>query len=171
MSRNEDRLLLGEWACLGALDAGPSHGFALAEQLTPSEPIGRVWSLSRPLTYRAIDRLVAEGLAEVVGEEPGRAGGNRTMIAITRAGRAALRTWLVTPVVHLRDLRSELLLKLVLCDRCGIDDAPLIAAQRAIVDEHERSNEKSDDVVDVWRRNMAAAAATFLDEIGSRRTT
>jgi hypothetical protein len=59
MSRNEDRLLLGEWACLGALDAGPSHGFALAEQLGPSGPIGRVWSLSRPLTYRAIDRLVA----------------------------------------------------------------------------------------------------------------
>jgi PadR family transcriptional regulator AphA len=110
-------------------------------------------------------------LAEVVGEEPGRAGGNRTMIAITRAGRVALRTWLVTPVVHLRDLRSELLLKLILCDRCGIDDAPLIAAQRAIVDEHVRSNEKSDDVVDVWRRNMAAAAAAFLDEVGSRRTT
>ena len=70
--------------------------------------------MSRPLTYRALDQLVAKGCAGAVAVEPGIAGGNRTILAITRRGRARLREWIVTPVDHLRDLRSALLLKLVI---------------------------------------------------------
>ena len=106
--RAEHDLLLGEWACLGILYAAPTHGFAIAARLKPDGDVGRVWSLSRALTYRSLAQLFERGYALEVGEEPGIAGGNRTILAATRTGRAQVRKWLNAPVSHLRDLRSEL---------------------------------------------------------------
>ena len=126
-----EQLLLGEWACLGILYQGPTHGFAIASRLKPDGDIGRVWSLSRPLTYRSLDQLTLRGHIHPIGEERGIAGGNRTILAATRQGRAALRKWVATPVAHLRDLRSELLLKLVIAEQCGIDVVPMLERQRA----------------------------------------
>ena len=31
-----EQLLLGEWACLGILYQGPTHGFAIASRLKPT---------------------------------------------------------------------------------------------------------------------------------------
>jgi DNA-binding PadR family transcriptional regulator len=167
-TREEHVLLLGEWACLGILYAGPSHGFAIAARLKPEGDIGRVWSMSRPLTYRSLEQLTARGFVHAVGEEPGIAGGNRTILAATRTGRARLRTWLATPVMHLRDLRSELLLKLVLADLCGIDPAMLLVEQRAVVERRveilARDADGGDDpdVVALWRAESSRAALRFL---------
>ena len=129
--RDAERLLLGEWACLGILAAGPSHGFAIASRLRSDADLGRIWSLSRPLTYRAIDQLLKHGYAEPVGEEPGIAGGTRTILSITDSGRLALRECLARPVIHLRDLSRELLLKLQLAASLGIETSVLVDAQRA----------------------------------------
>ncbi|MBI5088623.1 MAG: PadR family transcriptional regulator, partial [Actinobacteria bacterium] len=96
-TRTTEQLLLGEWACLGILYPAPAHGFAVAARLKPSGDIGRVWSLSRPLTYRSLEQLAARGYVHAVGEEPGIAGGNRTILAATRTGRAQLRRWLAAP--------------------------------------------------------------------------
>ena len=164
-AREVGQLLLGEWACLGVLAQGPNHGFAVAQELRVTGRIGRVWSLTRPLTYRAIDQLIAHGYVEVIGEEPGTAGGNRTIVAITRSGRAALRAWCRTPVHHLRDLRSELLLKLVVAEVNDIDTSTLISAQRLIVDDFVVANRGSRDVVTSWRHEMALAAKRFLDKL------
>lgn len=152
----EQHLLLGEWACLGILYAGPSHGFAIAARLKPTGDVGRVWSLSRALTYRALDQLTAHGYVEAVGVEPGIAGGNRTILAATRSGRAQVRSWLGSPVTHLRDLRSELLLKLVLADLCGIDVGAMLDRQRAHVVELSDAIDAQvaahpDDIVALWR--------------------
>ena len=131
MSRERgDLLLLGEWACVGILYPAPAHGFAVAARLKPAGDIGRVWSMSRALTYRALDQLVLRGFVQSVGEERGMAGGNRTLLAVTRTGRARFRTWLATPTAHLRDMRSELLLKIVLADGCGIELGPMLLRQR-----------------------------------------
>src|SRR5262245_12243769 len=89
-----DVLLLGEWACLGILADRPSHGYDVSLRLAPGGDVGRVWSLSRSLTYRALDQLAERGLVQSVAEERGRAGGNRTILAPTRQGRARLRRWL-----------------------------------------------------------------------------
>jgi len=105
-ARESHDLLLGEWACLGLLYKKPSHGFAIAARLKPGSDIGRIWSLTRPLTYRALEQLQIHGYVEESGEEVGLAGGNRTLLTITKPGRAILRTWINTPVVHLRDMRS-----------------------------------------------------------------
>jgi len=109
-----------------------------------------------------------------VGEERGIAGGNRTILQITRAGRAQLRTWLATPVGHLRDVRSELLLKLVLAEQCGIDIAPMLREQRARIArmaeslaEFNPEDGNEPDVVALWRRESSEAALRFLDRITS----
>lgn len=168
VARTTDDLLLGEWACLGVLAQGPSHGFAIAARLKPSGDVGRVWSLSRALTYRSIDQLITRGFVHTVGEEPGLAGGNRTILAPTRQGRTRLRTWLVTPVPHLRDLRSALLLKLVLAEQCGVDTTAMRSAQRAVIDAVREALATQlaadpDDVVARWRVESAGAALRFLD--------
>lgn len=166
----EQQLLLGEWACLGVLYPAPTHGFAIAAQLKPGGEIGRVWSLSRALTYRSLEQLTIRGYVQPVGEEPGIAGGNRTILAATRAGRAQLRGWLAAPVLHLRDLRSELLLKLIIAERCGIDVGAMLAAQRAHIAEMSEAisaqiEQAPGDVVALWRSESSNAALRFLDRL------
>jgi PadR family transcriptional regulator AphA len=163
-------LLLGEWACLGILYPAPAHGFAIAARLKPDGDIGRVWSLTRPLTYRALDQLSGRGYIEAIGEERGIAGGTRTILAATRNGRAQLRKWLSTPVLHLRDLRSELLLKLVLAAECGVDLGAMLDAQHAHVAElsatlDAASAASPDDAVAIWRSESARAALRVLERL------
>ena len=163
--------LLGEWACLGVLYDEPAHGWAVARELRPDGPIGRVWSLSRPLTYRSIDRLAERCWIEPKAEEAGGRGPTRTIMAATRSGRARFRSWLRTPVPHLRDLRSELLLKLVFAERLGIDVSAMLQDQRIVVDELAEALAAADaagdgpDVVTLWRAESAAAAQRFLTRL------
>jgi DNA-binding PadR family transcriptional regulator len=166
----DDDLLLGEWACLGILYPAPSHGFAIAGRLKPSGDVGRVWSLSRALTYRSIEQLTVRGYVEPVGEEPGIAGGNRTILAATRSGRAQLRRWLATPVEHLRDLRSELLLKMIVADVCRIDITAMLVAQRDHIAELSnviaaQVDDEPGDAVLLWRSEFSDAALRFLDRV------
>lgn len=167
--------LLGEWACLGVLYDDPAHGWAVARELQPDGPIGRVWSLSRPLTYRSIDRLSERGWIAPRAEEAGDRGPTRTIMAATRSGRARFRSWLRTPVPHLRDLRSELLLKLVFAERLGVDVSAMLAEQRRVVDTlaealttavDDRAGHEP-DIVTRWRVESAAAAQRFLAEMES----
>ena len=84
------------------------------------------------------------------------------------AGRDALRRWLVTPVDHLRDVRSAFLLKLVLLERLGLERGDLVAAQRvAFADLFARraAAPSTDSVATLWRHHSAAAAASFLDAL------
>jgi DNA-binding PadR family transcriptional regulator len=167
---SEHQLLLGEWACLGILYPTPTHGFAIAARLKPAGDVGRVWSLSRALTYRSLEQLAVRDYIRPVGEEPGIAGGNRTILAPTRSGRAQLRKWLATPVVHLRDLRSELLLKLVLAENCDVDISGMLDAQREHIAELAESiaahiEHGTKDVVDLWRIESSQAAVRFLDRL------
>ena len=169
MTRREQGVPLGDWACLGILYGEPAHGWAIARRLRSDGDIGRVWSLSRPLTYRALDQLARRGWIEPVGEEPGEGGPNRTILAATRAGRAQLRAWAHTPVVHLRDLRSELLLKLLFADLHAIDVSAMLDEQRAIVerlaDALTVDGGDDPDAVALWRIESSRAAERFLARV------
>ena len=86
-------------------------------------------------------------------------------------GRAQLRKWLATPVAHLRDLRSELLLKLVIAERCGIDVADMLAraaasrSSRCAAAIDAQVAPTPDDVVALWRSESSHAALRFLDRL------
>ncbi len=165
-----DGLLLGEWACLAVLAEEPAHGYDVALRLAPSGEVGRVWSLSRALTYRAIDQLEQRGFVTAVGEERGKAGGTRTVLAPTRRGRAVVKRWLAEPVPHFRDVRGELLLKLVLSERAGIDTTALLEAQRAVFAPMVAAlaaggGRGRSDPVGVWRYESSRAALRFIDRM------
>lgn len=130
---SERELAPGEWSVLALLSEQPSHGWALAQQMSRGGEVGHVWSVGRPLVYRALEHLEASGLIEPTGSEPGLRGPNRTVYRATGQGRAALASWLFEPVEHVRQVRSLFLLKLVLIDRAGLDPTPLLDAQRALI--------------------------------------
>lgn len=162
-------LLLGEWACLAVLAQGKAHGFAIAKRLAPSGDVGRAWSLTRPITYRSLDALVARGLVEAVRVEPGTAGGDRTVLALTAAGRKAVKAWVAEPVEHLRDLRSAFLVKLLACDLLGVDPRPLLDAQIASVRPMAealaaRATAAPDDPIAAWRAESSASALRYLQD-------
>jgi DNA-binding PadR family transcriptional regulator len=167
-----DSLLLGEWACLGVLAQAPAHGYDVALRLAPTGDIGRVWSLSRPLTYRALDQLARRDLIAPTAEEKGKAGGVRTILSPTKDGRTTVKRWLHEPVGHIRDVRGELLLKLVLSD----DPRPLLEAQRArfapmagALATAGGSRRTTTDPVAAWRYESSRAVLRFIDRMIAER--
>ena len=85
MSRRTS-LTLGEHGVLAMLAEEPRHGWAIVRALAPDGALGRIWTLSRPLTYRAMDNLAARGLVRATGTEPGD-GPRRTILTATASGR------------------------------------------------------------------------------------
>jgi molybdopterin-binding protein len=155
-----------EHVCLSLIGQGLAHGWALGTMLAPDGEIGRIWSLSRPLTYRAVDGLVEKALVTRQGPAAGH-GRDRVVLAPTALGRRSTKRWLDTPVRHLRDVRTELLVKLALRDRSGLDNEALLAAQQEVFGatiDHLSSTHVDDDVVDLWRRENARAVRRFLEQ-------
>ncbi len=170
-------LSLTEWAALGVLCEGRAHGWAVAAALLPDGEIGRVWSSSRPLTYRALSVLRERGHVVETGSEPGRGGPRRTVLAATPKGRRAFRSWRVRPAGHVRELRSELMLKLLFHDRAGIDPVPLLERQRDALVAQERAlglrlaeAEGFERVLDLWRLSTIRAAIRFAQDLGGLET-
>jgi molybdopterin-binding protein len=155
-----------EHVCLALVAEGVTHGWAVGSLLTPTGELGRIWSLTRPLSYRAIDGLVEKGLVSRRGHTPGQ-GRERVLLAPTAEGRRAVRRWLDTPVQHVRDVRTELLMKLALRERAGLDTKPLLMAQQAMLEstiEALTSGTADGGFVELWRREQARAVRRFLDE-------
>jgi DNA-binding PadR family transcriptional regulator len=157
---------------LGLLCEQQSHGWRLVTALRPTGEIGKVWTSPRARVYRAITQLTEQGLIAKNGVEESALGPSRTLLGATPAGRRALTRWLETPVEHLRDVRSVLLLKLLLLDRLGRDPTGLLDAQRqtfAGLAESLRSRVDSTDGFDrtlaLWRHTTAEAALGFLERL------
>jgi molybdopterin-binding protein len=154
-----------EMVCLTLVVQGVSHGWAIGTMLARDGEIGRVWSLSRPLTYRAIDALVERRLVTRRGSSAGR-GRERVLLVPTAGGRRLAAEWLDRPVDHLRDVRTELLTKLVLRDRAGLDSSTLLTEQlrhfEPMIEALARAS-ADDDLVDLWRGESARAVRRFLD--------
>ena len=84
----------------------------------------------------------------------------------------AVAHWLDTPVQHIREVRSHLLLKLALLDRAGVDPTGLLERQKATLEPiAEAINAESpgsagfDATLLAWRRATTAATMNFLDDI------
>ncbi|MBA3742226.1 PadR family transcriptional regulator [Sporichthya sp.] len=151
---------------------GPAHGFALARKLSPEAELGRAWSVSRPQVYRAIEQLAEAGFARAGEVESGSRGPGRTPFQITAAGTRTAREWFDQPVDHLRDARSELLIKLMLRDRMGLPRSPFIDQQyQVFVDLTDALVKRSDadpaDLVAMWRAEMARGVLAAIGRLRS----
>ena len=144
----------------------PRHGWAIHEELSPTGDIGRAWTLSRQLVYRAIDTLVEDGLVKRATPKDG-GGGDKVIISPTAAGKRTALQWLDSPVTHLRDVRTELVLKVMLRDRMGLALAPFLALQHEVFDPLIASINKdaSDSPVNLWRRESANAVKRYLTRL------
>jgi len=176
MSGPEDRSLsLAEWLVLCLVSEEPRHGFAIARILGREGAIGQIWRVPKPVVYRALQRLEQLGLVQIGEQQPSSQGPVRSLVDATLAGRAAAAGWLNRPVEHTRDVRSELLVKLALLDRAGMDAQPLLQAQRAQLQPladalHGRLAGASgfERTLALWRYETVSATVRFLDVLCDR---
>ncbi len=100
-----------EYALLGLLVDGPSHGYDLTHQFSEDTELGKVCRLEMSMLYSLLKKLEREGLItgrdEPVGENK-----TRRIVELTEAGRAEFEAWLAEPVQHNRDIRFSFLVKL-----------------------------------------------------------
>jgi DNA-binding MarR family transcriptional regulator len=161
-----ESLTLAESTCLALVAEHESgvHGWHLVRALAPDGEVGRTWSLSRPLTYRALDRLEGQGL--ITRDRSSR----RHLMRVTAEGRRTLDTFLETPVDHIRDLRTAFLVKCELRRRVGLDIGDLARRQLDHLDTRLDSLieiDPGDDIVLAWRSTSASATREFLRSLGS----
>jgi PadR family transcriptional regulator AphA len=144
----------------------PRHGWAIHEELAPTGEIGRAWTLSRQLVYRAIDTLVEDGLVKRATPKDG-GGADKVIISATALGKRANAKWLDTPVTHLRDVRTELVVKIMLREKFGLVLSPFIDSQRKVFDPliAAINADTSDSPVNVWRKESANAVARYLTQL------
>lgn len=159
---------------LAVLHEEPRHGFAIAALTADGGDLGRVWQIPRPVVYRALGRLEEAALVVPTVVESG-PGPQRTLYAATPEGREAVQRWLHEPVEHVREIRSQLLMKLALLDRIGADPTELLSRQREVLEPIAAAlaverGEGFDQVLLAWRHSTATAALAFLDEISGRPT-
>jgi PadR family transcriptional regulator AphA len=164
-----DDLSLSEWAVLGLVAEGRTHGFEVSRAFARGGPMGKIWTIPRPLVYRTIGSLQSAWLVGAIGASPGERGPERRLVEVTPEGRAALQRWLAKPVAHVRDARSELLVKLALHDRAGTDPLELLEAQSAHLDplvaglrEKLAEAEGFDATLARWRLSSAEALVNFV---------
>jgi DNA-binding PadR family transcriptional regulator len=167
-------MALAEWTVLVLLSQRPAHGFAVSQLTAPDGELGRIWRIPRPVVYRAIGRLLDAGFITPESVEPG-LGPQRTIYTVTARGREEAERWLSTPVEHVRDIRSHLLIKLALLHRADRDPASLLKRQRVALDPIARAIQAPraeaagfDEILLAWRRATAAAALGFLDDITAK---
>jgi DNA-binding PadR family transcriptional regulator len=165
-------LSLAEWLVLCLVSEGPTHGFAIAVLLAQDGSLGQVWHVHKIVVYRAARRLERLGLITVSEKQPSRLGPALAQLQATPAGRHAAEGWLRQPADHPRDLRSELLVKLALLDRAGVDPWDLLRAQRrqlapisdALANEMHTATGYS-HVLALWRHESVSATLRFLDSL------
>jgi hypothetical protein len=95
--------------------------------------------------------------------------------SFTPRGRAQLQEWVQTPVEHLRDLRAELLLKLTLAERCGIEVSDMLESQRHRIEAQAETlagvafdgDGSVRDVVALWRYEASQAGLRFLLQLAA----
>jgi PadR family transcriptional regulator AphA len=170
-------LSLPEWTVLTVVSERPTHGFAIAQLTAPHGELGRIWHIPRPVIYRSIGRLLDLGLLIPGAVESGR-GPQRTLYSATPRGREAVRHWLDTPVEHVREVRSHLLLKLALLDRVGGDPTGLLERQKVTlepiaqaVSAENPTSQGFDATLLAWRRATTAATMSFLEDVTRATST
>jgi DNA-binding PadR family transcriptional regulator len=172
MPRPRDELTAGEWAVLALLAEAPTHGFAVAKAMAPEGEVGRIWSVRRPLVYRAVETLTGMGLVRPAGTVASRSGPRRTVLEATPNGKRAVARWLRQPIAHVRDARSLLMLKLLFLTRRAADLEPLLSVQREqFVKLAERLTTAADEAEGfdrallLWRLESTTAAMRFVETL------
>lgn len=131
MSKGKSALALGEYAILGLLRERPMHGYQIARRFAADLDLGLVLPIDMSNVYALLKDLYEQGLLEghreTVGARP-----PRTVYHLTPEADAILAAWLEEPVGRMREIRSDLLVKLYFTRAVGSwASARLLEAQVA----------------------------------------
>ncbi|MEZ0163311.1 PadR family transcriptional regulator [Kineococcus sp. LSe6-4] len=140
---------------LALLSAGPAHGYDLKGSYDAWFPDAKPLPFGQ--VYATLGRLVRDGLAEVV-ETRSEGGPERTVYAVTAAGRQRLREWLAEPAPPAVAGTEDLVRKAVVALRTRDPDRPA----SSFVDDQRAAH---------LRRIRALAAGDrsgAQDDLGSR---
>ncbi len=100
-----------EYALLGLLFGGPSHGYDLTRHFAPGSSLGKICRLEMSLLYGILKKLERDkmilGREEIVSPNK-----TRRVVELTEAGRKEFEEWLSSPVPHTREVRLGFLVKL-----------------------------------------------------------
>jgi DNA-binding PadR family transcriptional regulator len=169
------RLSLAEWLVLCLVREEPTYGLVLVGLLARDGSLGQVWSVPKAVVYRSLQRLEALGLIQTIGEQRTSQGPVRSLYQATPAGQAAAWAWLSAPVEHARDVRSELMVKLALLDRSGLDSRDLLQAQltrllpvAAALDDRLRATTGFEHTLVLWRHEAMTATLRFLAALAAQ---
>jgi PadR family transcriptional regulator AphA len=110
---------------LGMLSLGPRSGYDIKMVVDRSTRF--FWAASYGQIYPELRRLESEGLIE--GEDAPHGGRSRRVYRITKAGRGALREWLLDSTVTI-EYRDESLLRLFFADAMPREEALLLLEGR-----------------------------------------
>jgi DNA-binding PadR family transcriptional regulator len=115
---------------LALLSRGPAHGYDLKREYDTWFPDAKPMAFGQ--VYATLARLVRDGLAEVV-ETRSEGGPERTVYAVTVAGRQRLRDWLAEPAPPAVSGTEDLVRKTTVALRTTDPDRPptaVVADQR-----------------------------------------
>ncbi|MBN9179067.1 MAG: PadR family transcriptional regulator [Microbacterium sp.] len=157
---------------LAILDQGPCYGYQLRTEF--DRRTGSTWPLNVGQIYNTLDRLERDGLV-TKGDADAQ---GHIYFEITDAGRAAVRTWLASPVQRAAGTRDELTIKLTVAMTLpGVDAAEVIEDQRSasaarLQALREQSPDAAPDPEDLARslvgdalRFAAEAEVRWLDHV------
>jgi DNA-binding PadR family transcriptional regulator len=148
------------YAVLGLLAVRSWSSYELTRQMDRS--LGRFWPRALSKIYEEPKKLVAAGLAESTRHSVGRR--NRTVYAITPAGRTALRAWLAEPGEG-PVLEFEQMLKVFFAEHATTADLrATLAATR------EWARQRSEESLEVGRQ-YAAGAGPFPQRLPELQLT
>ena len=115
-------------ALLGLLQRGPRHGYDLKREHDERFPSAK--PLAYGQVYATLARLLRDGLVEVSEQQQGE-GPERTVYALTDAGRAQVTAWAGEPEPPAPHVANVLYTKVLLSLLDGGDAARYLDAQRA----------------------------------------
>ncbi len=157
--------------CLALIRLGLDHGYPIAQEFAVDGDVGIVLTASRPVVYRELALLESRGL---LSSRAGRGvrGQAKKTLKITPAGNKALDRWLEEPVLHIRDMRTVFLLKVLMRERLNLPIDSFVSQQReALADVTSNLGQvREHSLVSAWRREQARAVVRFLDELEGRQT-
>jgi len=154
-------------AVLALVIEQPGYAFQLWKRF--EKRFGHLYPVGKPRIYQVVDRLVDQGLVEVLNEDSGSTRQPRTRYRATAEGARRYREWLAGGIRD--DPRREELLRRLLAT--GVNDAP---SMLRVVDIYERAY--LDDMAHATvvppdngpaRDSVAALRDTLIDE--ERRLT
>ena len=165
------QLSLIEATCLAFISQGSTHGYDIAKRFHPDGDIGEVFTQTNPVVYRALKSLEAAQLVKST-DALGVRKQLKFALSITENGEQVLHGWLNAPAMHIRDLRTEFLVKLHLRELAGMNQQKFIAMQRDALDTvlARLLANSSRSAVAIWRREQARAVSRFLDELAGEES-